>query len=120
MKLKLADYEAIVANQKSKIEYLTNTINNYDSVQRGKCCDCCEEAIQDYLEIKSKLDLFEDDFFKGLKLEEIAELAKKSIRLTEDNCRMRHKLEDINEFISFENCDSFELKHIKKIIERNV
>lgn len=120
MKLKLSDYKAIVDNQKSKIEYLTNTINNYESVQRGKCCDCCEEAVQDYVDIKGKLDVFDDEFFKGLKYSEIAELAKKSIRLTEDNCRMLHKLQDIKEFVEFQDCDSFELKHIKKILERNM
>lgn len=44
--------------------------------------------------------LLNDDYFKGLTLEQIIELAKKSIRLTDDNCKMRHKLEDIEEIVN--------------------
>lgn len=59
-------------------------------------------------------NLLNDDYFKGLTLEQILELAKKSIRLTEDNCKMRHKLEDIEECL-----DDSELgQHIKKILDK--
>lgn len=55
-----------------------------------------------------------DNYFKNVGVKEIFELAKKSIRLTDDNCRMQHKLEDIAECL-----DDSELgQHIKKIIER--
>ena len=58
--------------------------------------------------------LLNDDYFKGLTIEQIIELAKKSIRLTTDNCKLQHKLEDIAECL-----DSSVLgQHIKKIIER--
>lgn len=36
---------------------------------------------------------FLDPYFKGLDFKTIAELAKKSIRITADNCRLEHKLE---------------------------
>ena len=55
-----------------------------------------------------------DDYFKNVGVKEIFELAKKSIRLTDDNCKMQHKLEDIAECL-----DDSELgQRIKTIIER--
>ena len=58
--------------------------------------------------------LLNDDYFTGLTVEQILELAKKSIRLTDDNCKMQHKLEDIAECL-----DDSELgQYIKTIIER--
>ena len=64
--------------------------------------------------IKKHLALFNDPYFKGLSIEQIIELAKKSIRLTDDNCKMRHKLEDIADLYD----DSELSKKIKKIICR--
>ena len=59
-------------------------------------------------------ELLNDSYFKGLEIEQILELAKKSIRLTDDNCKKQHKLEDIAECL-----DDSELgQHIKTIIER--
>lgn len=113
MKLTIKDYKAIVENQKKQIEYLKDTIENYDSLQRCKCCDCIENAIQDYSDLMFKVMPFDDDYFKNLTYEQIAELAKKSIRLTDDNCKMMHKLKDIAEIL-----DSSELyEKIRKIIE---
>lgn len=70
---------------------------------------------------KNRYDLVEkfnqienDPYFKGLTIEQIIELAKKSIRLTDDNCKMRHKLEDIADLYD----DSEYAKEIKKIICR--
>ena len=45
--------------------------------------------------------LLNDPYFNGLTLEQILDLAKKSIRLTNDNCKMRHNLEDIEEMDGF-------------------
>lgn len=87
-KIKLLELE----NKKLKFQ-----LENFESLQRGKCCDCCEDAIQDYVDIKGKIEPFEDDYFKNLSYETIAQLAKKSIRLTDDNNKLRHKLEDIEE-----------------------
>ena len=42
---------------------------------------------------------FRDEYFKGLTFEQIAELAKKSIRVTSDNRRLEDNIEDLNEKI---------------------
>lgn len=96
------DYKNICETQKKEIELLKSQLDNFESIQRSKCCDCEKEAIQDYADLMIKIDCFDDDFFKGLSYKEIAELAKKSIRLTEDNNNLRHKLEDIAEIVGVE------------------
>ena len=113
-KLTIQDYKAIIENQKKKIEYLENTIENFESIQRGKCCDCCEECVQDLSDLKIRCMPFEDEYFKNVSYEMIAQLAKKSIRLTSDNCAMKHKLEDIAEVLD----NSEHGQYIKKIIDR--
>ena len=45
---------------------------------------------------------FLDPYFKGLDFKTLAELAKKSIRITADNCKLEHKLENIIDF-----CESY-------------
>lgn len=57
---------------------------------------------------------FLDPYFKGLDFKTIADLAKKSIRITADNCRLKHKLEDITDLYD----DSEHAKQVKKIIQR--
>lgn len=51
------------------------------------------------LDIDELNDCLNDSYFTGLNLQQIFGLAKKSIRLTDDNCKMRHKLEDIAEVL---------------------
>lgn len=57
---------------------------------------------------------FLDPYFKGLDFKTIAELAKKSIRITAYNCKLEHKLEDIADLYN----DSEYAKQVKKIIQR--
>ncbi len=45
--------------------------------------------------LEQKLKPFEDDYFRGLSYEQIAELAKKSIRLTADNIELSDSLEEM-------------------------
>lgn len=87
------DLKAIIENQKLEIAHLEDTIKNFESIQRWKCSVCKKSSVQ----IKDEIKCFEDDYFKGLSFETIAQLAKKSIRLTDDNNRLIHKLEDIEE-----------------------
>lgn len=54
-------------------------------------------------DVQEELQPFKDDYFKGLDNKTIAELAKKSIRITAENSRL-------------ENC----LQEIKKIAERQL
>lgn len=60
--------------------------------------------------------LLKDDYFKGLTLEQILELAKKSIRITKDNCDMTHKLEDLLEKAKI-NGDNYYVNEIKAILK---
>jgi len=46
---------------------------------------------------------FSDPYFEKLSMSEIAELAKKSIRLTAEYCEMRHKIENLRKQIQ-EHC----------------
>ena len=110
--LKLSDYKILYNNLKKENEYLKDVIENYDSIQRGKCCDCSESAVQDYSDLKIKCLAFDDDYFKGLSYEMIASLAKKSIRMTSDNNKLRELIEDIEE-----NLDNSELgRRIQQLI----
>lgn len=73
--LSLLDYK------EQKIESLKFKLENFESIQRGKCCECESEAIQKLSDMHFKTMPFEDDYFNGLTYKDIAELAKKSIRL---------------------------------------
>ena len=53
-----------------------------------------------FYDIADVQTLLNDRYFIGLTLEQILDLAKKSIRLTDDNCKMRHKLEDIEKIVN--------------------
>lgn len=50
------------------------------------------EVIKQYTE---RLAPFEDEYFKGLDTKQIAELAKKSIRLTTENIKLRYAIDEI-------------------------
>ena len=113
-RLSLKDYKAIIENQKKEIDYLKHTIENFESVQRGKCCECCEDAVQDLSNLMIKCMPFEDEYFKDLSYKMIAELAKKSLRLTFENSDLRDKLEDIADIYD----DSEYAKQIKNIIQK--
>ena len=56
--------------------------------------------------------LFADPYFKGLKPEQVIELAKKSIRLSKDNCELRdqvealeRQVEDLREDLTMAVCE---------------
>ena len=57
---------------------------------------------------------FLDPYFKGLDFKTIAELAKKSIRITAYNSELEHKIEDIADLYD----GSEYAKQVKKIIQR--
>jgi len=46
-------------------------------------------------ELEKRLEPFQDDYFNGLNEKQIAELAKKSIRLTQYNRKLEYCLEEI-------------------------
>lgn len=63
---------------------------------------------------KEEIEPFLDPYFKGLDFKTIAELAKKSIRITAYNSELEHKIEDIADLYD----DSEYAKQVKKIIQR--
>ena len=67
-------------------------------------------------DLEEELKPFQDDYFQGLTKQQIAELAKKSIRLTKENSKLRHALEDIDRRIQLENADDC-LLDVKGIID---
>lgn len=87
--LSLLDYK------EQKIETLKSKLENIESIQRGKCCECESIAIQELSDMHFKTMPFEDDYFNGLTYKDIAELAKKSIRLTTENRRLEDEIEKL-------------------------
>lgn len=64
----------------------------------GKSLDEIHEALLLNNRYKQALEPFEDEYFKGLDTKQIAELAKKSIRLTTENRKLEAVLEEIEEY----------------------
>ena len=89
------DLAAVVKTQKAFIKELLDRFSN-----KVDFMDVNFRIGEDFLTPRVLRTLLEDDYFKGLTLKQILELAKKSIRLTDDNCKMRHKLEDIEEIVN--------------------
>lgn len=87
--LSLLDYK------EQKIETLKSKLENFESIQRGKCCECESIAIRELSDMHFKTRPFEDDYFNGLTYKDIAELAKKSIRLTAENRRLEYEIEKL-------------------------
>lgn len=69
-----------------------------------------------------QLEPFKDEYFKGLETIVIAELAKKSIRLTTENRKLENALDEIEEFcvVYSNDHDAYETvyKHILDIINK--
>ena len=83
-----------------------------------------EELQDENKQLQSTLDMlhkrykpFEDGYFEGLKYSDIAELAKKSIRLTTENRTLEHRLESIAEAAETYETDKA-IEMILKIVKR--
>ena len=81
--------------KEKELETLKSKLENFESIQRGKCCECESIAIQEWSDMHFKTRTFEDDYFNGLTYKDIAELAKKSIRLTAENRRLEVEIEKL-------------------------
>ena len=106
---KIKDYELLLDLKNREISLLKFKLENFEGIQRGKCCECEREAIQDLSDFHFKILPFEDEYFKGLNYEQIAELAKKSIRLTTLNSEIEKKLEKLTELYFLSASKSEEL-----------
>lgn len=101
-------YQVLLDLKQKEIDLLKFKVENYESIQRGLCCEC-ERAIQDLSDIQFKIMPFEDDYFKGLSYKQIAELAKKSIRITAINSELENRLEKLKELYFISESKSEEL-----------
>lgn len=95
----LDSYQVLTNWQKDKIAVLEAKIKDFEAMQAAKCCECERGAVQESIDAHLKLQCFNDSYFNNLTYEQIAELAKKSIRMTTDNCNLEDKLERIKEVI---------------------
>lgn len=57
------------------------------------------EIVEENDTLKEALEPFKDEYFKGLENKQIAELAKKSIRITSENRKLEHGLEEIKQML---------------------
>lgn len=83
----LARKEQECEELKKNNQILCDLYKNVDS--------CLQKRIEKFDCYLKALEPFEDEYFKGLDTKQIAELAKKSIRLTTENRKLENKLSDI-------------------------
>jgi len=97
------------SNTKEKQQKLIDFCKQ-DETEYKPFCTIEEEKfkkIAEELEVaKSNLKPFEDDYFKGLTYETIAELAKKSNRLTEDCSKLEQYINKIAEMFGLDPIDA--------------
>ena len=108
------DLSAVVKTQRMFIKELLDRLEN-KQVEKEIVVSKPKLFFHDMpLDIDELNDCLNDSYFRGLSLQQIFELAKKSIRLTEENCKMQHKLDDI-----YECLDNSTLgQYIKEVIDR--
>ena len=88
------DLSAVVKTQKEIIKELLDRLEN-KQVEKEIVVSKPKLFFHDMpLDIDELNDCLNDSYFRGLSLQQIFELAKKSIRLTEENCKLRSALED--------------------------
>lgn len=108
-------------NTKGKQQKLIDFCKNNETKFKPFCTieeDKFKKITEELEAAKNNLKPFEDDYFKGLTHAEIAELAKKSFRLTEENSKLTEKIERIEkiELPKITNDGSF-LEYSKKANE---
>lgn len=91
---KIAECEELHTELKFKVEYI-------------------QEQVEIINQSNKRFEPFEDEYFKGLDTKQIAELAKKSIRLTTYNRKLEATLDEIEE-IAAKNRNEF---HFNNLIE---
>lgn len=70
--------------------------------------DCLNSAMTLVSTYQKLIAPFLDDYFRGLQPSDIAELAKKSIRLTAENRRLEEALDEVKEYTIKQFCDNCE------------
>ena len=82
-------------NNKQKIQELKVFLKDLISENQKFCCQIEE--------LTKQLEPFQDEYFEGLDNVIIAELAKKSIRITAEYCKLENILRDIKEICLQQN-----------------
>ena len=83
----LMDLTQKIKNMATQVESLKEMKEHYKELAQER-----KSLLDDY---KKLLQPFQDDYFKGLSTQDIAELAKKSIRLAKDNCELMERIEEL-------------------------
>lgn len=81
--------------EREKVKELEQGVSNVNRKYR--------ETLKYERKYKQALEPFEDEYFKGLNTKQIAELAKKSIRLTTENRKLEAALDEIEEITKLSN-----------------
>lgn len=69
--------------------------------------------------IENLFETFDNEnYFKGLSLKEVFELAKKSIRLTAENSEINYMFQEIEAILQSEKEDKILLENIKKVVDK--
>lgn len=69
--------------------------------------------------IENLFETFDNEnYFKGLSLKEVFELAKKSIRLTAENSEINYMFQEIEAILQNEKEDKILLENIKKVVDK--
>lgn len=112
------DLQAVVKTQKAFIKELLDRLEGKTKSNDTETEKKYEIGSKKYswYEIITLLCNGYGNYFNGLTLEQILELAKKSIRLSKDNCDMTHKLEDLLEKAKI-NGDNYYVNEITAILK---
>ena len=116
-KATIKDYQVLLDNKDKEIELLKHKLDNIERLYNVRCCECERGVIQDLSDMHFKVMPFEDEYFKDLTFEDIAKLAKKSIRITTDNCNLESKIENILKLANCALTETYSKSYIKEIIK---
>ena len=106
------------SNTKEKQQKLIDFCTQDETEYKPFCTieeDKFKEITKELQTVKNNLKPFEDIYFKGLEFEEIAELAKKSIRLTEECSKLEQYINKIAEMLELDPIDTHPEDVIRKI-----
>lgn len=121
LKAKEQECEGLKENEKS----LLNVINHLQKT-KNEWEEKYNDLGQDFDQLKAELEPFKDEYFKGLDNVTIAKLAKKSIRITAENCKLEQTITEIKEIAEdaktkvFVDMEEFWKQILQKISECEV
>lgn len=103
-----------------KKEICNTRVGVYGDIQPtvfGKSLDEIHKILTEADRYRKALEAFQDDYFKGLDTTTIAELAKKSIRLTTENRKLEQECEELKEkfkqFFGIDNQECWDIAFLK-------